>query len=662
MGDTTTPVGIKTVAFVNPADPVGSSIDAQQIARQQQLADSLRQRSLDPIQVQSGNIAWTQGLAQLAQAIVANHLQRQTAASQWDAGARAQNARAQMHYGANAPQIDLSASPYNTSGQHRSLIQKLGDAITGGPPLNRQVASNQTGQPASAMPATMPPSAAPAPSPSLTALSAGPMRSAPPAPPALPQTAQASTAADGTGGPAVAASNSPPMPMSSNGGSNATLPAPSPSVPPPRNQALAAPRDQLFPTMTADQGMYSEVNAPDEYWKGVISSNQPTDAVKNLIAQGMRPGTPEFDTALNNINRKAGFIDPTVVRGGSSALLNDGSNRTVFAPNVPEGYQPLRDAQGNVTGIIPIPGGPGAVRGNSAAKSTGAADGDLVVIGNDAQGRVVYGRKSDYLQPPTNPVPPSPSGSPPVQARGPGTLQTTYGQNPTPGAPNVPSAPNAPATTMSPAQRGAQEQAGKNSADVYNRIISAGEGKSEAEQALTMIKDLGSDTNTGPGAGWGAAIEGGINRVARGAGYNNVFDDAHVARIQEITKLVSSLGLQSGGSGKNGATDARLKTALDSLPDAEKAPAALQVIAPYLAAKAASDRAQGRAAANYQQTYGADTAPKFQADWNRNNDPRIFQWMQEGPQGVSSHMAKLTPSERNVIAGKYQALKKMGAF
>lgn len=658
MGQPTTPAGIKMVPFVNPADPVGSSIDAQQIARQQELADALRQRSIEPIQVQSGNISWTQGLAQLAQVLAANHLQRQANASQWDAGARAQNARSQMHYGANAPQIDMSANPYNASEAGRNFGQRIKDFVSGGPPV---------GQPnhIAALATAISPNAGNGPlvTPSVSALSAGPTRTPPPSPPSFPQTGQAPAPVSGANGSNVLAPSSPPMPVASNAGTNAPPPAPSPTAPPPpANQALAAPRDQLFPTMTADQGMYSELNAPDEYWKGVISANQPTDVVKNLIAQGFKPGSPEFDAALNNVNRKAGFIDPTVIRGGSSAFMNDGSNRTVYAPNVPEGYQPARDAQGNVTGIVPIAGGPGAVRGSAAAKSIGAADGDLVPIGNDAQGRAIYGRKSDYLQPPTNSGSPPSNGPMPGAGKGSGSLQNTYGPNPNASASGAATTPNGPATTISPAQRGAQEQAGRISADTYNRIISAGEGKSESEQALQMIKELGSTTNTGPGAGWAAAIEGGVNRVARGAGFNNVFDDKHVAKIQEITKLVSSLGLLSGGTGKNGATDARLKTALDALPDPEKAPQALQTIAPYLAARAASDRSQSRAAANYYQTFGADTAPKFQVDWNRNNDPRIFQWMQEGPNGVKAHMNQLSPSERNVVAGKYQALKKMGAF
>ena len=67
------PGGVNNVSMVNgvnPIDPVGQAIAEQQAQRQQQLADTLRQQSLQPIHVDSGNISWSQGLAQLAQGMV----------------------------------------------------------------------------------------------------------------------------------------------------------------------------------------------------------------------------------------------------------------------------------------------------------------------------------------------------------------------------------------------------------------------------------------------------------------------------------------------------------------------------------------------------------------------------------------------------------------
>lgn len=79
----------KQVTFVNPVDPVGSQIALQQLQRQQALADALRERALSPLQGNGGNIAWTQGLAQIGQALAArimqNRIDKRTAQVGYDA-------------------------------------------------------------------------------------------------------------------------------------------------------------------------------------------------------------------------------------------------------------------------------------------------------------------------------------------------------------------------------------------------------------------------------------------------------------------------------------------------------------------------------------------------------------------------------------------------
>lgn len=68
-------MGQKTYQIVNPVDPVASQIAQQQLARQQAIADALRERSSQPLQGNGGNIAWTQGLAQIGQALAARIMQ-----------------------------------------------------------------------------------------------------------------------------------------------------------------------------------------------------------------------------------------------------------------------------------------------------------------------------------------------------------------------------------------------------------------------------------------------------------------------------------------------------------------------------------------------------------------------------------------------------------
>ncbi|AYJ86905.1 hypothetical protein D3Y57_14355 [Sphingomonas paeninsulae] len=326
MAQATNPIGVRSVGFINPTDPTGSAIDAQQIERQQELADAFQQRALTPIQVQSGNISWTQGLAQLADAIAGNHLRRQANASQWDAGARAQNARSQLHYGAGAPQIDSSTNPYSSSEQGRNLGQRLKDFVSGGPPVASHAALAQA-----LIAQRQTPSAAPAAAPQNPASDVSNLAAALTAKPPLPANVSPVQASVAPIAPAQV--GPPPIPTNGPGGANdPTKPVMGISIPArasslkapadpsqsggatgqqipvsPMNAGAGAdtlptpaqrPRDQLMPTMSADQGMYAEANDPQEFWKGVIASAQPTDVVKNLVAQGLTPGAPEFAKAL----------------------------------------------------------------------------------------------------------------------------------------------------------------------------------------------------------------------------------------------------------------------------------------------------------------------------------------------------------------------------
>lgn len=86
----------KQVTFVNPVDPVGSQIALQQLQRQQAMADALRERSFQPLQGNGGNIAWTQGLAQIGQALAARIMQNRIDKRTADVGYQAANATRAM--------------------------------------------------------------------------------------------------------------------------------------------------------------------------------------------------------------------------------------------------------------------------------------------------------------------------------------------------------------------------------------------------------------------------------------------------------------------------------------------------------------------------------------------------------------------------------------
>jgi hypothetical protein len=106
---------------------------------------------------------------------------------------------------------------------------------------------------------------------------------------------------------------------------------------------------------------------------------EPTDVMKSLAAAGIQQGSPAWNQALNSVVQKAGYIAPTQMRGGSTAVRPDGTSE--FFPQVPEGYQPVRGPDGSIS-IQPIPGGPEAVAGKAAATAKANASYKLEKVFN----------------------------------------------------------------------------------------------------------------------------------------------------------------------------------------------------------------------------------------------------------------------------------------
>jgi hypothetical protein len=650
MAQPTNPIGIRSVGFINPTDPTGSAIDAQQIQRQQELADALQQRALTPIQVQSGNISWTQGLAQLADAIAGNHLRRQANASQWDAGTRAQNARTLLHYGEGAPQIDPSTNPYSSSERGRNFGQRVKDFVAGGPPTSSisSLAAAITPKPTSSTSPAQPSVSSIAPSqvapPPLPAN--GPGGANDPSKPVLgislpanggviPPAPQPRNTV-GNGNPALSIpqpaspSQSQPMTMT-NVGADASVPQP-----------LQSPRDQLMPTMSADQGMYAEANDPQGFWKGVLDSAQPTDVVKNLMAQGLRPGTPAFNTALGNINRKAGFIEPTNIREGSTVMSNDGSGGSYYAPHVPVGYQPQHDAHGRLLGIVPVAGGPQAVEGSEHARSIGAAGGEVTSVYNPQTQQMEYVPKTTVLTNGTpNPGAPQPTGGQ-RGATGAGPISSALSGN-SGGGNRYASAPPLGAPAAASTYGTAQGAA----------FASIQDSARDAPQRISALRDMQHIVNSGLATGPAQKVmqdfgeKHGLNFLTSGAGF--VFN-------KDAARYTAQL---AGEVGLNG-SDARLGLVGKATPGMQMPKAALNEVIPTYIGLELAKTARASAANTWVQQHGPGDNAGFETAWRQNYDPRLFTQMAKGPDAFAANVAHLNPASKEYYHSKLKALTAMG--
>ena len=119
--------GVQTVPFVNPADPIGQQTQMQEVQRRQALADALRQQSLEPLPTNQGPLSIWQGVAKLADAIAANHVNRQAQRAGWDVSARGANALAQAMTPQGQPvrlPYDPTQNPYAASEHGRRISHR----------------------------------------------------------------------------------------------------------------------------------------------------------------------------------------------------------------------------------------------------------------------------------------------------------------------------------------------------------------------------------------------------------------------------------------------------------------------------------------------------------------------------------------------------------
>ena len=111
-----------------------------------------------------------------------------------------------------------------------------------------------------------------------------------------------------------------------------------------------------------------------EYMKLVAQQGTPTDIQKNLIAQGIQPGSPQWNEALGGVTEKAGYIAPISAAPGST-LVDPRTGRPTF--NAPDqGRQIKYDAQGNPT-VQQVPGWNEAETAQAQAQAAGQAAGKV---------------------------------------------------------------------------------------------------------------------------------------------------------------------------------------------------------------------------------------------------------------------------------------------
>lgn len=537
------------------------AVEQQQLERQRAIADALRAQSLNTDVPQRGSMSWTQGAAKLAQALVANSLQKKADTRQ--AGIN-QAYASRMGGLFGAPSAPVS-----------------GSAPVGAPSLK----GGDLPQPAGA---------------------------APPASDA------------GTGA-------APPL-------SQAPQPDVRPS--PPQGGAMSLTGDPQ-----RDMAMYS-MN-PDEYTKQVIAAHAPVDTAK-VVQQAqaaLQRGDFATATALMGQVTKNNYIAPVNGRPGSTLRdpLDPSKVIGYDAPNI-EGAFPTYGDNGMPTGYQMAPGAAAAMAAKTTATESAKAPYDLVTVVDPTTG-AQYQIPKSTITGGSSGATGGGASSPPAS----GGLNAFYGRG---GA----SAPMGNQSSLGPGQQSAVTTAGRNNANAFNAAI---EGGSAARQSMRTIDDLmkaAQGLQTGTGSGAISELKSGANVVLPKA---MQFDTRDIAKFDTIKKDAAQLANQLSAAG---GTDARLKNAIDGLPNANYSPQAFQHVATLLKGAQAAALARSQAASSWMQQHGPNSFPEFNRQWQSNHDPVLFEHYAQGPQAFAKWSASLSESQRADALRKYRAIKAMGGF
>lgn len=367
---------------------------------------------------------------------------------------------------------------------------------------------------------------------------------------------------------------------------------------------------------------------PDEYGKAIIASHAPTDLAKMMEQAGIDPNSPLGHQIMQQNLAKQNYIPPVQVRQGSVALGSDGKP-VFYNPQMEKGMVPNFSADGTPTSASVLPG---FAEGNAAIES--------LEKGAVANVQSHYGLTQRFN---------SQTGqmeSVPVS----GVLNNFYGKGQ--GTP----------TGAPLGQTQAANTAGANSANQFNDAVTAGQGAKNANFQLDRIMQAAQGLSTGPGSEGMSHIKSGINALSGAVGAGPVFDRDRIAQFDEMKKNAAALGLSLSQAAGQGTTDARLKTALDALPNSNYAPKAIQEVGLNLKGLQAAALARGNAAAAWQQQHGPGDFTTFSRSWNNAYNPEIFYHMQKGAGPYQAWVRSLSPAQADQITKQYRQMKALGAF
>lgn len=359
---------------------------------------------------------------------------------------------------------------------------------------------------------------------------------------------------------------------------------------------------------------------PDAYNKARIAAHAPTDLGRMMQQAGIDP-TSDLGHQIMQANiAKQNNIPPVAVRPGG-VMIDPVTHQPVFqAAQVPVGSIANYGQGGKPESVSTLPGASDAIRTQHAAEATGAAAGKTTTMWDAASGTYKTVPLTDALRPGGITSAPGPGG-----------------------------------------EAGAKQDAVLSS-DAYRADAQAASTIPQSRVILTNMQKLASSVLTGPGAGLAANVKGGINYFAQSMGLPAPFDGAGVAKLQELGKFAEQLSQQTAGSmgGVSGITDAKLASAVRSLPNEEKSPQALHDMLDIM-----HQRVDAAATFDKIRAYGEANGINNNAlhsKWVANYDPDLLSRVQAFQSDPHALTRGLNQQQAAALLTKYRNLRSIGAF
>lgn len=198
--------------------------------------------------------------------------------------------------------------------------------------------------------------------------------------------------------------------------------------------------------------------------------------------------------------------------------------------------------------------------------------------------------------------------------------------------------------------------AGKRDNDLVTMVSDSPTRVNVLDNIIALSKN---GVNTGPTAELTNQFKGAMSNVP---GFGGWKDD--VTGYQEMKKYLKQNGIRAWQAAGGSGTDAQLGAAMEANPNDKMFPKAVQMMSNW--AKAGEIALQGKA--NAAQSAGMNTPAdqaRFEASWRQNMDPRIFQMKTMDPaeaQAFVANLKKTDPAGYQTLLKKAQTLKQMGGL